>query len=74
MLAELSHTPLAIFGIMAGWSRWLELRLPDSKIRREVSEMDLAGMFHFCGTNLMDYHEADSYMIDRRLHDAGVST
>ena len=26
-LAELSHTPLAILAVMAGWSRWLELRL-----------------------------------------------
>ncbi len=27
MLIELTHTPLAIAGITAGWSRWLELRL-----------------------------------------------
>ena len=27
-LAELSHIPLAILAVMAGWSRWLELRLP----------------------------------------------
>jgi putative copper resistance protein D len=27
-LAELSHTPLAVLAVMAGWSRWLELRLP----------------------------------------------
>ena len=26
-LAELSHTPLAILAVMAGWSRWLEIRL-----------------------------------------------
>ena len=29
VLAELSHIPLAIFAVMAGWSRWLELRLPE---------------------------------------------
>jgi len=29
MLIELTHTPLAIAGIAAGWARWLELRLPD---------------------------------------------
>jgi putative copper resistance protein D len=27
-LAELSHTPLALLAVMAGWSRWLEIRLP----------------------------------------------
>jgi putative copper resistance protein D len=26
-LAELSHTPLAILAVAAGWSRWLEVRL-----------------------------------------------
>jgi putative copper resistance protein D len=33
MLAELSHVPLAIFGLIAGWARWLELRLPDARLR-----------------------------------------
>lgn len=28
LLAELSHVPLAIFAVAAGWARWLELRLP----------------------------------------------
>src|SRR5947208_676040 len=28
VLAELSYIPLAILAVMAGWSRWLELRLP----------------------------------------------
>src|SRR6059058_5802063 len=28
VLAELSHIPLAILAVMAGWARWLELRLP----------------------------------------------
>ena len=28
VLAELSHIPLAILAVTAGWSRWLELRLP----------------------------------------------
>jgi putative copper resistance protein D len=25
---EWSHIPLALFAVAAGWSRWLELRLP----------------------------------------------
>src|SRR6516164_5297739 len=28
LLAELSHAPIAIAAVFAGWSRWLELRLP----------------------------------------------
>jgi len=33
VLAELSHAPLAVLGIVASWSRWLELRLPtDDKV------------------------------------------
>ncbi len=31
-LAELSHTPMAVLGVMAGWSRWLEIRLPEEEI------------------------------------------
>lgn len=27
LLAEWSHVPLALMGVLAGWSRWLELRL-----------------------------------------------
>lgn len=27
-LIEVTHTPLAIVGLLVGWSRWLELRLP----------------------------------------------
>jgi copper resistance protein D len=32
MLAEMSHTPIALLGITAGCSRWLELRLPRSRM------------------------------------------
>ncbi len=38
VLAELSHAPLAVFGIVAGWSRWLELRLPaENKVRDRMA-------------------------------------
>jgi copper resistance protein D len=30
MLAEMSHTPVALLGVTAGCGRWLELRLPKS--------------------------------------------
>jgi putative copper resistance protein D len=36
LLAELSHVPIALLGIAAGWSRWLELRLADGP-RRALS-------------------------------------
>jgi copper resistance protein D len=32
-LAELSHIPLAILAVAAGWSRWLEIRLPPERSR-----------------------------------------
>ncbi len=38
VLAELSHAPLAILGIVAGWSRWLEIRLPaENKVRDKMA-------------------------------------
>jgi putative copper resistance protein D len=38
VLAELSHAPLAILGVVVGWSRWLELRLPsENKVRDRMA-------------------------------------
>jgi len=37
MLAELSHTPIALLGMTAGCSRWLELRLPRSRMATVAS-------------------------------------
>ena len=28
LLAELSHIPLGLAAVLAGWTRWIELRLP----------------------------------------------
>ena len=56
MLAELSHTPIALLGATAGWSRWLELRLPgkrDSKIASYVWPVCLI----LVGVVLLDYRE-----------------
>lgn len=36
LLVELTHTPLAIAGVAAGWARWLELRLDPVADRRLV--------------------------------------
>ena len=57
MLIELSHTPLAIFGILAGWSRWLELRLPAENNVRKYLAWAWPVCFIFVGLILLDYHE-----------------
>src|SRR5262249_12948980 len=31
VLAELSHAPIAIAAVLAGWSRWLQVRLPQGQ-------------------------------------------
>jgi len=56
MLIELSHTPIALLGATAGWSRWLELRLPqkrDSKIASYIWPVCLV----LVGILLLDYRE-----------------
>ena len=58
LLAEMSHSSLALFGATAGWARWLELRLP-----RDDGERRLAGYIWpvalmLVGLVLLDYREA----------------
>jgi len=57
VLAELSHIPLAILAVTAGWSRWLELRLPCENQTRNV----LARLWPLCialiGVVLLNYRE-----------------
>src|SRR6266480_752146 len=57
VLAELSHIPLAILAVTAGWSRWLELRLPFENQTRNV----LARLWPLCialiGVVLLNYRE-----------------
>jgi putative copper resistance protein D len=62
MLTELSHTSLAIFGIIAGWSRWLELRLPEDNNARKYLAWIWPVCFIFVGLILLNYREA-SYPI-----------
>jgi putative copper resistance protein D len=56
LLIELTHTPLALAGIAAGWSRWLELRLdpPGNRIAGWVWPV----CFVFIGFLLLSYREA----------------
>jgi putative copper resistance protein D len=57
VLAELSHIPLAILAVTAGWSRWLELRLPSENQTRSV----MARLWPLCialiGVVLLNYRE-----------------
>jgi copper resistance protein D len=57
VLAELSHIPLAILAVTAGWSRWLELRLPTENQTRSV----MARLWPLCialiGVVLLNYRE-----------------
>jgi copper resistance protein D len=57
LLAEISHAQLAFFGIMAGWSRWLELRLPEENNTRKYLSWVWPVCFILVGLILMDYHE-----------------
>ena len=58
LLVEMSHTPLAVFGIFAGWSRWLELRLPPENTARKYLAWVWPICFIMVGLILMDYHES----------------
>jgi putative copper resistance protein D len=56
LLIELTHTPLALLGIAAGWSRWLELRLdpPGNRVAGWVWPV----CFVLIGFLLLSYREA----------------
>ena len=58
LFAELSHTPLAICAVMAGWSRWLELRLPEQDRTRRYLAWIWPVCFILIGLILMNYHES----------------
>jgi len=56
LLAEMSHIPLALLAILAGWSRWLEFRLP--KRDQTVVSWIWPLCFAFMGAILLNYREA----------------
>jgi copper resistance protein D len=56
LLIEMSHTPLALCGITAGWARWLELRM-DGRISRTAAWVWPVA-FVLVGLILLDYREA----------------
>jgi putative copper resistance protein D len=57
VLAELSHAPLAILGITAAWSRWLELRLPAENRTRYAMARLWPVCFLLIGAALLNYRE-----------------
>jgi putative copper resistance protein D len=56
LLAELSHAPIAIAAVFAGWSRWLELRLPGDHARWTTRVWPAC--FIVIGAILLNYREA----------------
>jgi copper resistance protein D len=55
-LAELSHIPLAILAVAAGWSRWLEIRLPPERSRGFAWTWPVC--FPLIGAVLLNYRES----------------
>jgi copper resistance protein D len=56
LLAEMSHIPLALLAILAGWSRWLQFRLP--KRDQAVVSWIWPLCFALMGAILLNYREA----------------
>ncbi len=56
LLIELTHAPLAVLGIIAGWARWLEIRLPAAD--RRIPGWVWPICFVLIGLLLLDYREA----------------
>jgi putative copper resistance protein D len=59
LLIELTHTPLALAGIAAGWSRWLEIRLNprENPIVWQIAGWAWPVCILFCGLLLLGYRE-----------------
>jgi copper resistance protein D len=60
LLIELTHTPLALAGIAAGWARWLEIRLNprENPVAWQVAGWVWPACILFCGLLLLGYREA----------------
>jgi len=60
LLIEVTHTPLALAGIVAGWARWLELRLDPTAnpVAIRVAGWIWPVCILFCGLVLLDYRES----------------
>lgn len=58
MLAEMSHSPIALLGATAGWSRWLELRLDEKTTTTKIASYLWPICLILVGALLLDYREA----------------
>jgi copper resistance protein D len=58
MLAEMTHTPIALLGATAGMSRWVELRLPREDGKRNMASWIWPISLILVGIVLMDYRES----------------
>ena len=54
-LIELSHVPMGVLAVFAGWARWLELRLPEEN--RALPSWIWPVCFILIGAVLMNYRE-----------------
>ena len=55
LLVELSHVPMGLFAVFAGWARWLELRLPPED--RKIPSWVWPACFVLIGAGLLNYRE-----------------
>ena len=55
LLVELTHVPMGLLAVFAGWSRWLELRLPPKD--RKIPSWIWPVCFVLIGVGLLNYHE-----------------
>ncbi len=58
MLAEMTHTPIALLGATAGMSRWVELRLPQEGRESRLASWVWPVCLVLVGIVLMDYRES----------------
>jgi copper resistance protein D len=57
VLILMSHAALAMFGVTAGWARWLELRLPKEEGERRIAGYVWPVALMLVGMVLLDYRE-----------------
>jgi putative copper resistance protein D len=57
VLTLMSHAALALFGLTAGWARWLELRLPKEEGERRFAGYVWPVALMLVGMVLLDYRE-----------------
>ncbi|MBP2291685.1 copper resistance D family protein [Azospirillum rugosum] len=55
LLIEMTHTPLALFGVAGAWARWLEIRLPEGE--RRLPGIVWPVCFMLVGLVLLGYRE-----------------